>query len=69
MLIPERAIMREQRGAYVLTVGGENKVEKVTIRVGQTISGWAIVQPGLDPDARVIIDGLHPLPPPFRQTL
>ena len=59
ILIPEYAILRDQRGLYVLMVNAQNKVERTTVSVSQTISGWAVIDSGLNVDSRVVIDGLQ----------
>jgi RND family efflux transporter MFP subunit len=59
LVIPESALLRDQQGVYVLTVGSEERVEKAHIVVPQSVSGWAIVQSGLDANSRVIIRGLQ----------
>ncbi|WP_146530462.1 efflux RND transporter periplasmic adaptor subunit [Novipirellula artificiosorum] len=59
MLIPEYAVLRDQRGQYVLVVNAERKVERVAVTVAKTISGWAVIEKGLTPDSRVVVDGLQ----------
>ena len=59
MLIPEYAVLRDQRGQYVLVVNAERKVERVAVTVAKTISGWAVIEKGLTIDSRVVIDGLQ----------
>ncbi|TWU45804.1 Efflux pump periplasmic linker BepF [Novipirellula aureliae] len=59
MLIPEYAVLRDQRGQYVLIVNAERKVERVMVTVAKTISGWAVIEKGLTLDSRVVIDGLQ----------
>jgi len=58
-LIPEYAMLRDQRGQYVLVVSAEQKVQRREISVADTISGWAFIETGLTPDSRVVIDGLQ----------
>ena len=59
MLIPEYAVLRDQRGQYVLVVNAERKVERIAVTVAKTISGWAMIEKGLTNDSRVVIDGLQ----------
>jgi RND family efflux transporter MFP subunit len=59
MLLPEYAVLRDQRGQYVLLVNGERIVERVGVTVDRTISGWAVIAEGLTIDSRVIVDGLQ----------
>ena len=59
LLIPERAVLRDQEGTYVLTVDAENKVDRARINLGQAVSGWAIVLGGIDASTRVLVEGLQ----------
>ena len=59
LLIPERAVMRDQQGTFVLTIGDDNKVGRARINMGQAVSGWAIVLDGIEPTTRVLVDGLQ----------
>lgn len=58
-LLPEQAILREQRGKFVLAIDNENKVQRLPVTAGETISGWTIVKDGLAGDARVVVNGLQ----------
>ena len=59
LLIPEAALTRNDQGSFVLTVNSNNEVVQKKVTVGQTVSGWAIIQSGLSDDDRVIINGLQ----------
>ena len=59
LLVPEMALTRNDQGSFVLTVGADNEVAQTKVTVGQTVSGWAIIQSGLKDDDQVIIDGLQ----------
>lgn len=59
LLIPEYAVLRDQRGRYVLVVNAEGKVERVMVMVAETISGWAVIEKGLTTDSNVVVDGLQ----------
>jgi RND family efflux transporter MFP subunit len=59
LLVPERALTRNDQGTFVMTVGADNKVIQKKVTVGQTVSGWAIVQNGLKDNDRVIINGIQ----------
>ncbi|MAI32445.1 MAG: hypothetical protein CBE00_05755 [Planctomycetaceae bacterium TMED240] len=59
LLIPEAALTRNDQGSFVLTVDSNNMVVQKKVTVGQTVSGWAIIQSGLSDDDRVIINGLQ----------
>ncbi|SMP72296.1 RND family efflux transporter, MFP subunit [Neorhodopirellula lusitana] len=58
-LVPEYAVLRDQRGQYCLVVNGEQKVERVEVSVTQTVSGWSVIESGLTLDSRVVVDGLQ----------
>jgi RND family efflux transporter MFP subunit len=59
LLVPARAVLRDQEGPYVLTIDGENKIDRARINLGQSVSGWAIVLGGIDPSTRVVVDGIQ----------
>jgi len=59
LLVSERAIASDQTGRYVLLVNGENIVEKQVIEVGQRHDGFLVVEKGLNPDDRVVVNGLQ----------
>lgn len=59
MLIPELAILRDQTGQYVLTIDDQRKIARTPVLISQTISGWAIVESGLDADSQFVVDGLQ----------
>jgi len=59
VLIDERAIGRDQAGAYLLIVNSENKVERRTVTLGDTYDGRRAVMGPIGPEDRVIINGLQ----------
>jgi RND family efflux transporter MFP subunit len=59
MLIPERAVLRDQEGTYVLTINAGNEIDRSRIELGQSVSGWAIVLDGIDSSTRVVVDGIQ----------
>ncbi len=59
LLVSERAISQDQSGIYLLLVNAETKVEKVNIRTGQQIDGLIVVEEGLRPGDRVVVNGLQ----------
>ena len=58
-IAPERAIGADQGGRYLLTVNKENVVEKRTIRMGQLVDGLRVIEEGLQPGDRVVVNGLQ----------
>ena len=59
LLVPESATLRDQQGTFVLTINSDQKVEKTPITISQSVSGWAIIQSGIDTSSRVVVDGLQ----------
>jgi RND family efflux transporter MFP subunit len=58
-LVPEYAVSRDQRGKFVLTVDDENTVLRTDVVVRRSVSGWSLIESGIDQQSRVIIDGLQ----------
>lgn len=59
LLVEERAIGFDQRGAFVLVVNGENVVEYRLVRLGALDSGMRVVESGLTQGERVVVNGLQ----------
>lgn len=59
ILIPERAIVRNQTGSYVMLVGPENQIEQRKVSIGQTLDGWALIKEGLTATDTFVLDGLQ----------
>ena len=59
LLIDERAIGRDQAGAYLLVVDSENTVERRTVQLGGKYHGMQAVSGPIGPDDRVIVNGLQ----------
>ncbi|EMI42270.1 efflux RND transporter periplasmic adaptor subunit [Rhodopirellula sp. SWK7] len=58
-LVPEYAVLRDQRGQYCLVVNAEQKVARANVSVSQNVSGWSVVDSGLAMDSRIVIDGVQ----------
>src|ERR1700692_1140115 len=58
LAIPRSAVLSDQQGDYVFTVGADNKAEQRRIQLGQSTSAVAAVISGLAAGARVIDEGL-----------
>lgn len=57
--VPQRAVQRNESGAFVLVANAENKVEPRPIKTtGMSGSDW-LVSDGLKPDDKVIVNGLQ----------
>ena len=59
MLIPEYAVLRDQRGRFVLAVDDDRNVQRLSVTVAKAISGWAVITDGLNADAKVVVEGLQ----------
>jgi RND family efflux transporter MFP subunit len=58
MLVPSVALGSDQAGRYVLVVDGDNTVQQRKVTVGPAVGELAVVEGGLKPDERVIVEGL-----------
>ncbi len=61
--VPQRAILEGPQGKLVLVVNGANVVEPRPVQVGQWSGDEWIVENGLKPGDRVIVDGVVKAPP------
>jgi RND family efflux transporter MFP subunit len=59
LLVTERAIGSDQSGRFLLVVNSENMVEKKPIRMGRLVDGLRVIEEGLQPDGRVVVNGLQ----------
>jgi membrane fusion protein, multidrug efflux system len=57
VVIPQSAIAVDQTGSYVFVVGEDNKVEQRRVRLGKDREGLAIVEEGVKPGERVVVQG------------
>jgi membrane fusion protein (multidrug efflux system) len=57
VVIPQSAVAIDQTGSYVFIVGKDNKVEQRRVRLGTNREGLAVVEEGLDPGDRVVVQG------------
>ena len=55
LLAPDRAILTDQTGRYVLVVNAENIVEKRTVRLGELVDDLRVINSGIGPDDRVVV--------------
>ncbi len=55
LLAPDRAILTDQTGRYVLVVNADNIVEKRTVRLGELVDDLRVINSGLGPDDRVVV--------------
>lgn len=63
VLIPQRAVMEEQGAYQVATVGSDNRAEVRAVTLGQQIGSDWIVESGLQPGERVVVEGTQKATP------
>jgi len=75
ILIPQRAIQQLQSVTTVFTVGPDNKVEVKPVTTGDRVGNSWIVERGLQPGDRVVVEGQQKVrvgskvrPEPYRAT-
>jgi RND family efflux transporter MFP subunit len=59
LLVTERAIGSDQSGRFLLAVNSENVVEKRPIQMGRLVDGLRVIEDGMQPDDRVVVNGLQ----------
>jgi membrane fusion protein (multidrug efflux system) len=57
VVIPQSAIAIDQTGPYVFVVGDNNIVEQRRVRLGTGREGLAVVDEGVKPGERVVVQG------------
>lgn len=58
MLVPDTAIGADQGGRYVLVVNADNVVEQRKVEPGQHVGLLRVIESGLKPEDRVVVDGI-----------
>jgi len=58
LLITERAIGTDQRGKYLLVLGKENVVEYRSVVLGPKDGTMRVIESGVEPEDRVIVNGM-----------
>jgi membrane fusion protein, multidrug efflux system len=59
VVVPEQAVAEGQEGARVFVVGAQNKVQAVNVKPLDHYRGLQVLESGLEPDQRVIVDGIQ----------
>jgi len=59
VLVPQSAVQESQQGKFVLVVDEQNKVIQRLVKLGRRINALWVVESGLEPNERVIIEGLQ----------
>jgi membrane fusion protein, multidrug efflux system len=63
VLVSERAIGTDQSKRYVLVVGADNKAVYREVALGAAIDGLRVVNAGLEPGERIVVNGLQRVRP------
>ncbi|WP_028602144.1 efflux RND transporter periplasmic adaptor subunit [Ottowia thiooxydans] len=63
MLVSERAIGTDQSKKFVMVISADNKAEYREVTIGAPSNGLRIVQKGLQPGERVVVNGLQHIRP------
>jgi RND family efflux transporter MFP subunit len=59
LLVPQRAVNEMQTGFELAVVGADNKAEIRTVKVGERVGSLWVVEDGLKPGERVVVEGLQ----------
>jgi membrane fusion protein, multidrug efflux system len=59
LLVPDAAIMATQGGKQVLVCNADNIVEPKRVRTGQLVTDMRVIEEGLTPEDRVIVNGIQ----------
>ncbi len=63
LLINERAVGTDQNKKFVMVVGTDNKAAYREVTLGANVNGLRIVQSGLKPNERIVVNGLQRVRP------
>ena len=63
LIIPQAAVQEDQAGKFVMVVGPDDKVEQRRITTGRAHAGALEVRDGLEPDEKVIVEGIQKVRP------
>lgn len=59
LVVKEVALGRSPQGTFLRVVNDAERVEQVFVTVAETFGGWAFIEEGLEPDARVVVTGVQ----------
>jgi membrane fusion protein (multidrug efflux system) len=63
LLVPQRAVTELLGRQFVTVVGPGNKAEQRAVTLGERVDDLWVVQSGLQPGERVIVEGTQKAPP------
>jgi len=61
--VPTTAVLNGQEGTYVYVVDGEKNAHVRTVSVGQSVGDLTVIERGVEPGERVVVDGQSRLVP------
>lgn len=59
LLVPDSALGELQGNRTVLVADVSNHVQERTVQLGSERNGWTVITSGLQPDDRVIVNGMQ----------
>lgn len=59
LMVPERAVGQDQTGSYVIVVNAQNIAEQRPVALGALHEGYRVVDKGLTPEDRVVVNGMQ----------
>jgi RND family efflux transporter MFP subunit len=59
LLVPDSAVLPDQSGYAVLTVGSDDVVTPKAVQLGDLRGGLRVIRSGLDPTDRIVIEGVE----------
>ncbi|MCP3666823.1 MAG: efflux RND transporter periplasmic adaptor subunit [Gammaproteobacteria bacterium] len=68
LMIPQSAVQEDQAGRFVMVVDPDDKVEVRRITTGSHVGGSLVVEDGLNPDERVVVEGVQKIRPGMKVT-
>ncbi|WP_051229054.1 efflux RND transporter periplasmic adaptor subunit [Paludibacterium yongneupense] len=66
LTIPAAAVVRNQNGPYTWVLNPDRRVRMAALKIAQIQDGFALVESGLKPGERVVVDGQYKLKPGAR---
>jgi len=61
LTVPASAVQRGPDGSYIFVIKDDQSVEVTPVKVGQIEKGEALIDEGLKPDERIVVDGQYRL--------
>ncbi len=63
LTVPREAVLSDQQGDFVYVVGADNRVQRRTVRHGQSTPEMAVIAAGLQGGERVVLEGVQRVQP------